>query len=247
MATKLTLNLRTVKKDVNAILHGSFTLNKIADKQIIPRATLVTRQIVQQTFEAAVENIKEVTKRGVGDSDSPMAHMGIATGGGGTAGLTLRPAWQPLSMDYSRRKLKENRGAGVFHRYTGKMHRSFAGLKAPLVTATHAITKEASPGKGRKREIGFRVAVGAESMSFPLDELVRRPLLLGRKGLTDPSTVAGSGTEGQMRLLGLESGILRTTALGTANDQPARPFLGAMAVKLNSRMRNRILQQDSKE
>ena len=119
-------------------------------------------------------------------------------------------------------------------------------MRAPTGCYTHE-TKVPSHGKGRKREISFRVKVTAGRMIFPLDELVRRPLLLGRKGLVDPSDVAGSGTDMQQRLLGLESGILRTSSTGTDASQPPRPFLNAMSIKLNSRMRQRILQQDSKE
>lgn len=246
MATKLTLNLRSLKEDLAIHLHGSFTLNKKIDREMIGPVTATTQRIVEQTFEAAVQNVKEVLKGGVGDADSPLNAIGIVTGGGATAGLHLRPGWSPLSAKYARHKEKTGLGAGVFHKYRGHMYRSYAGMRTPAVSATHD-TKETSPGKGRKREISFRVKVTAGHMSFPLDELVRRPLLLGRKGLVDPSDVAGTGTDMQQRLLGLESGILRTSSTGTDASQPPRPFLNAMSIKLNSRMRQRILQQDSKE
>lgn len=247
MATKLKLNLRSLKGDVALALNGSFTLNRKIDREMIGPVTATTQRIVEQTFEAAVQNVKEVLKNGVGDSDTFLHHIGVSTGGGGTSGLLLRPAWSPLSQEYSRRKFKQRRGAGVFHRYTGQMSKSYQGMRVPAVVAEQDRLKETSPGKGQKRNIAFRVRVSAGPLSFPLDELVRRPLLLGRKGLVDPGTVTGTGTVGQNRLLGLEAGIVRTTSLGTSADQPARPFLGAMSVKLNSRMRQRILQQDSKE
>lgn len=247
MATKLKLNLRSLREDLALHLHGSFTLNKKIDREMIAPTVARTGRIVHETFEAAVQNVKEVLKGGVGDADSPLNAIGIVTGGGATAGLHLRPGWSPLSAKYARHKEKTGHGAGVFHRYKGKMYQSYAGMRAPTVSATHD-TKETSPGKGRKREISFRVKVTAGRMIFPLDELVRRPLLLGRKGLVDPSDVAGEGdSEGQNRLLALERGIIRTSSTGTDASQPPRPFLNAMSIKLNSRMRQRILQQDSKE
>ena len=243
--------MRSMKEDLSFHLHGPCPINKKIERGMIAPTVERTERVVRDTFVTAGQNVKEVLKGGVGDADSPLHAIGIATGHSAkgveeTGRLRLRPGWSPLSAKYARHKEKTGLGAGVFHKYRGHMYRSYAGMRTPAVSATHD-TKETSPGKGRKREISFRVKVTAGHMSFPLDELVRRPLLLGRKGLVDPSDVAGSGTDMQQRLLGLESGILRTSSTGTDASQPPRPFLNAMSIKLNSRMRQRILQQDSKE
>ncbi len=243
---KMKLNLRTLKDDVSAHVLGKPALRQILTKKVGEAEEARIKAVVKQSYQSANDNLKRIYKTGVEGASEPRHRLGIGAPTGSAKKPTVTEydisvAWLELSEKY--REAKESTlGDDKFMLYKGKLAGLSGLYRIPRLTSRSEVeSKKLKTGKnkGQSRVIKFRVVINTGTMPFPLDDLVRRPLLLGKKAEEITEYEEMDEEDPANVIVYLEHGTKRKGK----THAPARPFVRKMALKLNELMRSRIYDQ----
>jgi len=242
MPTKLTLDVQSTVENTSLAAVGSFTLNRLADRALSQTVAEKSREIAQNYYDGLMAGIVEAFKNGFDGASAGATHVDVL-GPGKDMSLTLRPAWEPLSPEYLVRKRK-SAGNDTFHVFRKELQDHTSRLRSKKVRETLKVS-ERSPGKGRKAEIRFQVGLDFGTLKYPLDDLVRRPLVNGAFAPTTFSARPSLKTRdpGLPLIRVLETGAVREGKGGVPNVLPPRPFLRNYAIRVHALMRKAIVNQ----
>lgn len=227
-------SVRTLKSDISAhVLGRSHTakVNAIAQKALSKRLEGRLNSIVTSSVKSALGNLRQIYSEGVGSAEAPMHSLTYRIAGADwNEWHTLRVRWPALSEKYLESK-QDFPGEGSFMLFEGDLGSAIFGVGVPPVESDVHVDK-VTPVQGRKRlkEITFRASVSVGKMRFPLDDLVRRPLILGKKA-PQPAWPHGKLKMPLREMVYLEGGTTRA---------PARPFIRSMSLRIHDSMRSEI-------
>lgn len=203
------------RKEVDRQLKNGFGRN---------RASLAQRYVNE-----AVDTIKKNLKKGL-DRSGSIEGSGLHVGG-----VTYNYSFQDLAK--STKKAKKGRiGAGKFWLDHGRPYKdrdslrdAIADVNPPKITYETKIV-----GLDRRRgpdRIDFEMTMSLSEMVYPLDEMVRRPLLTGEA----PDGVSGRYEGTKLDVLAiLEFGATNAGRYGA--DIPARPWISGFAAEVGNVM-----------
>lgn len=184
--------------------------------------------LAQSYVNEAISTIKDKLRTGL-DRRGVIESGGLRLGG-------VSYSYSFVDLAESTKKAKRKRiGAGKFWLDRGQTYRGVMSLRAaaaairtPKISySTQVVGVDRRRGPDR---IDFELTLRLSEMDYPLDEMVRRPLLSGEA----PDAISGDYSGGKLDVLAiLEFGAM---SAGSGADTPERPWISGFAAEVGNVM-----------
>lgn len=210
---------------------------KQIDSELKRTAGARSKKIARGHVVEAVEGIKDVLQNGLTNPSGNIRLSGIHIGN-----IRYSYNWEQLKASTIARKIKQGSpGANKLWLDTGDLRRIGATMNAPSVKVkTTAVGLDSRRANKKDPErIDFEVELTFGAMSFPFDQLVRRPLITGDANVDIPEL---DPEDGGSIFYYMEYGVSNSGRSRSTN-VPARPWVRGVSAAVGDRMFFNLINQ----